>query len=207
MTILLTMREDQRGFKEEKLESISQDWIFFLKDLNEDYLLCPNLLSVSKKYMEKYYISKIILTGGGDVNEIFKNKEKSRQVVENFLIEISIIKKIPVFGVCRGMQVINNFFGGKKKKVKGHAGTNHEITFLCSDKISRHKFNVNSYHDEGIGLNQLSNDFKIRAISGDNLVEAFSHKKFPIFGQMWHPERHNYDVKANKLFFDFLKGN
>ena len=120
MTILLTMREDIKTINGEHLDSISKNWIFFLNDHKVDYLLCPNLLQMSKMYIEKFKISKIVLTGGGEVLEDLNDNETNRQTIENYLIKMSILKTIPLFGICRGMQAINNYFGGKKI-IKGHA--------------------------------------------------------------------------------------
>ncbi len=201
MTILLTMREDINGIKGEKLESISKNWILLLKKLKTDFLLCPNLLSISKNYIERYNITKIILTGGGDIYDSYDENESRRQTVENYLIEMSISKSIPLFGICRGMQVINKYFGGEKKHIKGHAGTSHKIFFINNKK----KIKVNSYHNEGIGLNDLGKELRAMAFSEDNLVEAFYHKKYLIYAQMWHPERKIFNKGSNKIFFDFLK--
>lgn len=207
MTILLTMREDINGIKGEELDSISKNWIFLLNKLNADYLLCPNLLSIAKIYIERFNISKIVLTGGGEVYENFDENQTKRQTVENYLIKTSILKKIPLFGICRGMQVINKYFGGSKKMIDGHSGTFHKISLLNSGEVSTKNCIVNSYHDEGITLDGLATDLEVTALSNQNLVEAFSHKKFSIFGQMWHPERETPNLMANEFFLGFLNNN
>ena len=40
---------------------------------------------------------------------------------------MSILKTIPLFGICRGIQAINNYFGGKKI-IKGRTGSIHKIS-------------------------------------------------------------------------------
>ncbi len=95
----------------------------------------------------------------------------------------------------------------KKKIIKGHAGSIHKISLKNKEKTFYTTYSVNSYHDEGIALDELGKGLEATALSEENLVEAFSHKKFSIFGQMWHPERNTPDRETNEIFLDFLKVN
>ena len=47
-----------------------------------------------------------------------------RNKVEKSIIKFSIKNKIPLLGVCRGMQLVNIYFGGKIR-LKNHMRTNH----------------------------------------------------------------------------------
>lgn len=61
----------------------------------------------------------IILTGGGILPQQYYNYERLgarqeyRDAVEEELIKTGIEKNIPLLGICRGMQMINAFLGGK----------------------------------------------------------------------------------------------
>ena len=56
---------------------------------------------------------------------------------------------------------------------------------------------VNSYHNQGISIDQLSDDLELIAFNKkDNIVEMYKHKKLDIYGVQWHPER----VNAPKVF-------
>ena len=66
------------------------------------------------------------------------------------LIKYSITKNIPLIGICRGAQVINLFYGGQIKKVKGHVRKFHKIKLDKGKKIK-----VNSFHDLGFDENML----------------------------------------------------
>ena len=52
-----------------------------------------------------------------------------RDKFEAKLVDLSIIKSIPILAVCRGFQFVNNYFGGSLEKIKNHSNTNHKITF------------------------------------------------------------------------------
>ena len=67
-------------------------------------------------WLRSIKLSGIVLSGGDDIG-----KYKLRDNSEKFLINYSIKKKIPVFGICRGMQVIGSYFKVKLKPVKNHA--------------------------------------------------------------------------------------
>ena len=144
-----------------------------------------------KQYFEAFDINGIILSGGNDLSSILPDElSKKRDAFEKELIKYAIKIDIPVLGICRGMLVIAEYFNGEFKKVDGHVGINHNI--LISDKS---KFNhdlknigdVNSYHNYSV--EKISNDFIISAKSEDGVIEAIEHKKYKIFGQMWHSER------------------
>jgi putative glutamine amidotransferase len=105
----------------------------------------------------------------------------SRTITEQHYYALALEKHKPVLGVCHGAFFINEYFGGINKTIENHQNVEHSI-FL---EGALHT--VNSYHKLAIG--QLSK--KLSAISRDTSgnVEAYKHKKLPIWGLVWHPER------------------
>ena len=51
------------------------------------------------------------------------------------MIKKAIKRKIPIFGICRGAQLLNLKFGGKISKVKNQMRTRHNIYFNKNDII------------------------------------------------------------------------
>ncbi len=156
----------------------------------------PLILSATvspELYFEKFSLSGILLTGGNDLASVNDTKEnKMRDSFEKGLIDIAINKDIPLIGVCRGMQVIGEYFGCSLKKCSGHVATRHEVSI---DKESRlysieghDSLDVNSYHNYVIEDVEES-DLFISAHSLDGSVEAVEHEYFKVFAHMWHPER------------------
>jgi putative glutamine amidotransferase len=154
-------------------------------------------------------IDAVILTGGNDLYTV-SNSDLSlkRDNFERGILEVCLDKKIPVWGICRGMQIIAHYFDAEIKPVKNHAGTVHNLLVSEETKFKRELENlnaVNSYHD--FAVDNISNDFVISARSNDGIIEAIEHKKYKIFAHMWHPERQNPFVPEEiSLINSFING-
>ena len=111
------------------------------------------------------------------------------------MIKFAIKNKNPLFGVCRGMQIINKFFDGtiSTSEKSNHVGKYHNINIINQNffKFFKNKnTKVNSFHNNLIYNENLGRDLiPFATISEDGTVEGFFHKFFPIIGVMWHPER------------------
>lgn len=136
----------------------------------------------------------IILSGGNDIKEY-----RSRDLLEKCLLDISKKKTIPVFGICRGMQVMADYYRIKLKKIKGHVATRHIIT---NEKNKDRKI-VNSFHNWSIM--DVSSNFEVLYRAKDKSIESFRDKKLKWEACMWHPEReklyHKDDCKKIKDLF------
>lgn len=104
----------------------------------------------------------------------------------------------PILGICKGMQLINVFFGGNLKQHletevlhqwngadKWHKTTAKNNSLLA--KLYGTRFEVNSAHHQSI--DQIGHDLELIQYSDDNVAEAICHKRLPICGVQWHPER------------------
>ena len=186
-------------------DALSHDWASLLEKISIIPILIPNSLLEIEEFLDEIELDGIILSGGDNIGE-FPLRDKN----ENKIMEYAINKKIPIFGVCRGMQIINQFFGGGiiKTTDRKHVGKSHSITvnkekifsFLDDDKIM-----VNSFHNNIIIETKLGKNLTTLAKdTNDESVEAFMHSKYPIIGIMWHPERmkdkNNYNFI--KIFFN-----
>jgi len=175
---------------EEKRDALSQEWVEFLEKHELIPILIPNNLSNISLFLEENNIEGIILSGGDNIGE-----NKDRDHTEKELIKFGIENELPIFGVCRGMQVINNFFKGKiKSSINGfHVKNQHEVV-ISNNKIfkflKKEKIIVNSFHKNIINLEDMGESLVSFAINEkDNTIEGFLHERFPIMGVMWHPER------------------
>ena len=193
--ILISMRQDFFYKKKELRFAIDTKLIDWVLELGFKPLLVSDLKTLNFFLnLNTLKIKGIILSGGNNIN-----KNSLRYKIEKKLSEISKSKKIPLLGICHGLQFINYLDNGSLRKIKNHVRTYHKI----SSKF-RYPLRVNSFHEYGI--KKLGKNFKIIAYSDDNQIEAIRHKKYNWLGWMWHPER---DKKFNsnlkkiaKLFFN-----
>lgn len=139
-----------------------------------------------------------------DVYKDYFYRQNLKQYIEN---------KIPIFGICLGLQELAVYFGSKLTQnllyhpyysdprtelvhevfpVTGFNEQSGEWTYKVSkDKKDKNRIEVNSMHHQGLELANMSEDL-IPTLLADNypsmLVEAFIHKELPISAVQFHCE-------------------
>jgi len=166
-------------------DSLSQDWsnYFFENFPNDIWVTIPNQGSKSIEYFKSLKLNVLILSGGDNLGDTINRDE-----TEVSLLKFALHNLIPVIGVCRGMQLIHVYYGGKIESgdssfSKIHKSKNHIINYKENEQII-----VNSYHTNKIVESTLSKEFTVLArCIEDNSIESFYNKN--ILSIMWHPER------------------
>ena len=188
----ISLRVEKIKKYEEKRDSLSHDWIDFFEKLDFLPILIPNKLHNAENFLNEIKIDGLVLSGGDNIGD-----DPERDITEKKLIDFAISKKIPILGVCRGMQVLNEYFGGKIifNESNAHVTKNHFVE-ITDSKISKFtdstRLKVNSFHHNQINIDILGKKLTSFAISNnDKTIEGFCHDDFPIVGVMWHPERDN----------------
>ena len=178
--ILVSQRPCYDKKYKEKFDKVDNKLLDLIIKLNFIPILVPNLdLKTFLKWIKNIEFGGILLSGGGDIGT---KETQNRDRVEKYLYNLLIKKKKPIIGICRGMQFISKLNGVRLKKVKHHVRKKHKIT------TSENKnFIVNSYHNYSIS--KCPKNFMIVSKSDDDEIESIRHKKLPIYGCMWHPER------------------
>lgn len=100
--------------------------------------------------------------------------------------------KIPIFGVCIGLQAICTAFGGAVSYAKELMHGKTSLTTAEPDSILfqgiRQPFPVARYHSLSASRPDLPECLRITAETEDGEIMALEHKEFPVYGVQFHPE-------------------
>jgi len=160
----------------------------------------------------------VLLSGGEDVHPRFYNKpeylsfcyrddvDEKRDDFELKVLSYSQEKDIPLFGICRGLQIANVFFGGSllpdlpKFKNTDHSKINgedryHKITTeagsLLRNITGLESGQINSAHHQSV--DRLGEELVVSALSDEGIIEGVERKKPDgksiLLLVQWHPER------------------
>ncbi|UJF33209.1 gamma-glutamyl-gamma-aminobutyrate hydrolase family protein [Paenibacillus hexagrammi] len=197
MKAVLSQRIVQAPNYHEIRDALSQEWTVYMGRFGILPIPIPNVLPRVDAFLDAVRPDLIILTGGNTVaiDETDRREDVfvCRDYTERGLIAYAVHHGIPLLGVCRGMQMLHVYFGGKLgESTDGHVNCRHAAEFVTGTRPiwEPTTVQVNSYHNQSIRGGSLSFTLQPLAYSpSDQSVEAFLHHTLPIAGVMWHPER------------------
>ena len=151
----------------------------------------------------------LLLPGGGDITPAFFGQsdhgshhiDTELDILQLQALSLFVTKKRPVLGICKGLQIINVYFGGD---ITQHIDTADRHKWIGRDQMHRvyqsyvnrvdffyqlygNSAPVNSAHHQAI--NRPGKDLIPVCRAGDNVVEGLMHRVLPILAVQWHPER------------------
>ena len=210
--------------KELSLSYIYEDLRICIQKLDVDILPIPPVIEVdsvetrlrdyptlTEKNIESLnrYLDKcdgIIIPGG---NKILPS--------DRYILEYAVKNKIPILGICLGMQTMSCYDEDIILEENKEYGINHQQS---KDEIYKHKviinkdsllykiigeeeISVNSFHKHHVTRNHIYNAV---AYSEDGLIEAIEYPSDTFnIGVQWHPERLiDFDEPSRKLMTYFI---
>lgn len=178
---------------DEPRDALARDWAGFLAWAAPEavWVPVPNAgYAAAGRFVEALALDGIVLTGGEDVGT-----DALRDDTEQRLLEESVRRGIPLFGVCRGLQHLLRFYGLRElSRLPGspHAGGSHRVRFtphLPGGSPAAGEVEVNSFHRNGIASEHVPAACEVTALSDDGWVEGARSRASPLSGVLWHPER------------------
>lgn len=179
------------------------------------------------------HLDGLLLTGGGDVDASEFNDvnhpsvhhvNRPRDQMELSLTREALRRELPVFGICRGMQVMNIALGGNLIQhipdeirdflIHDDRGTSrqnlvHEVTVLegtlLHQILGTDRTGVNSFHHQAV--KDLGKGLIPTAWAPDGVVEGIELTDTSYFlGVQWHPEEFaHHGATFHSLFEAFVE--
>jgi N5-(cytidine 5'-diphosphoramidyl)-L-glutamine hydrolase len=179
-TVAITQRVSVIPEYGERRDCLDQAWPRFISACGLLPLVLPNVTDVAVAICDASDVAGLVLTGGNDLATLGGDTPE-RDATENALLDAVELRGLPVLGVCRGMQLIQQRCAIPLRRVAGH------VTKRQTIRINGEPAEVNSYHR--FAAFESSPPLEVWAVAADGVVKAIRHSVLPITGIMWHPER------------------
>ena len=179
--VFLSQRVDEVTAYHEVRDALDQNWARLMMACGYTAIPVANCCGDVSGLVGTLHPLGILLTGGNDLAK-YGGAAPRRDETERELIRVGLANGIPVMGVCRGMQMITDYFGGELRRVEGHVGGKH----MVYGTITRQ---VNSFHHYTTAC--APKEFEVLAQTEQGDIEAIFQREKRILGIMWHPERTN----------------
>jgi len=204
----LTQRVDVIDEYGERRDCLDQQWTVLLESLGYTPVPLPNRVNEVNRYLHSLSLDAIILTSGNDLTSVNDpaTPAPERDEFERSTLEYTINNDLPVIGVCRGLEFVNEYFGGSLTKTTGHVACAHEIEFHDSETelALPDTTTVNSYHEYAIDRSDVGNHLCVLGTGPDDTVECVVHESLPVWGIMWHPERESPSEEIDRQILNHV---
>ena len=157
----------------------------------------------------------LLLPGGVDIDPKYYHKENVAcgrldpwlDKLQFGVMDAFVKANRPVFGICRGHEVVNVYFGGTliqdiqtdmRHPSTPEGDTIHTASAAIGsfpEKLYGADMVINSAHHQGVET--LGKDLIPVMYAPDGIVEALMHKYLPVKTVQWHPERLCFDYKRD----------
>ncbi len=176
-------------------------------------------------------IDGLLLSGGDDPDPAYWSEENLypqavihplRDAAEFALLQAALDTELPIFGICRGMQLLNIALGGglyqdsslfpqasKHRSAEGETELFHIVRFAKQSRLHKlagqAELSVNSRHHQLLG--KIGDGLRVTATAPDGCAEAIEATDPARYrlGVQWHPESSLSDKFSCRLFSDFVQ--
>lgn len=195
----------------------------------------PSISNIGKTELESYLANAVgVLLTGADTNtnplyygesptHLKGRIDDERDQIDIELTKMAYQRKLPILGICKGMQIINVALGGTLYqnitsqcpscfdhdiKKTNRSNFTHKAK-LANGSILKRIFNkdvvyINGGHQQGV--KDLSKKLKAVAVAEDRIIEAYEGISYPfLLGVQFHAELRLFDPPFSEIFKVFIK--
>lgn len=178
-------------------------------------LILPVVVGAETAVLDR--LDGLVLAGGGDLDPLLYGSvsrgaldvDRARDARELALLRAAHESRLPLLGLCRGLQVMAVGFQGS---LHTHLGDHrphvildggHPVT-TSAGSLCRLLFGeravVNSLHHQAV--RDPGNRWKVTTIADDGIIEAleWADRAWPALGVQWHPELAPHDLTSTAVF-------
>ena len=159
------------------------------------YCLVHPYNKIKLKILINKNLSGIILSGGPNSVNDLKSPKLDKKILS---------LKIPILGICYGLQLLCKEFKGKigqsSSREYGHSLINHNNKSLLFKGIKR---TSQVWMSHGDHIEREPNKFVVTSYSNKNVISSIENKKKMIFGLQFHPEVY-HSLDGKKILSNFL---
>jgi putative glutamine amidotransferase len=200
-----------------------------VKDAGGHPVLLP--IAYRKKVLQRYLqgIDGLVIVGGDDVDPRLYGEEpqpgthvilQQRTTFETWLYRAGKERRLPILGICYGMQLINVLEGGTLHQElprrhnlprvdhRGARRRRHRVRILAQTRLAASarmaRAIVATEHHQGV--RDLAPGFIPCAVADDGIIEAIESPDLPqVLAVQWHPERTRASALTRRLFKSFVE--
>lgn len=191
----------------------------------------PVLLPIAQRetVIRKYLggIDGLIIVGGDDVDpRLYGERPRKgtgtvfgpRLAFERMLYRGARRRRMPILGICYGMQLLNVLEGGSLfQDIRRDGGSPrdhqsrkrplHRVSLVAGSRLAAitrgRAITVHSDHHQAVA--RVARGFRPVAFAGDGIIEAIEGGSEEILAVQWHPERTPKSFATRRLFRSFVR--
>ena len=225
------------GAREQEWQCLADDYVHAVITAGGVPLILPLIKEDPREELLQAMLDKVdgvIFTGGNDVNPLHFGERSNgktgpllpeRDEQELLLMKLAMAKpNLPILGICRGIQLINVYFGGTLiQHIPDTGCPSHSLSMyprtlvshyvdvkdgsLLQDITGVRRLGVNSFHH--MAVDHCAPALVVTARADDGIVEAVELSENPdnrfFLAVQWHPEMMRGNEDGEKIFQAFVE--
>ena len=195
----------------------NRSYVKAIEDAGGVPLLIPPQASINEVFE---VLDGILFTGGGDVEPtLYDPEDRGSEGIdsERDRLELALARRaadegLPIFGICRGQQLINVALdGGLIQDIGAHQqdeareAATHAVEIAPGSHLAQaigERVDVNTFHHQVVDPERIGRGLKVSAFSvdGARFIEGLESEDGKILTVQWHPEDLTDREWARRLF-------